>query len=76
MVFGRIPAGRAPLSRFSLGIAVDPTRAVTPDACGGQWSDAWSGERGKSESGMQTVDRSWVKMDCAAWGDQSVKEAG
>ena len=45
------------------------------DELGGRWSDAWLAERGKGESGMRTVDRPWVKMDCAACGDQPVEEA-
>ena len=45
------------------------------DELGGQWSDAWLAERGEGESGMRTVDRPWVKMDCATCGDQPVEEA-
>ena len=61
-----------PTQSFSRVFATSQHRI---DELGGQWSDAWLAERGEGESGMRTVDRTWVKMDCAACGDQPVEEA-
>ena len=61
-----------PTSSFSRVFATTQHRI---DELGGQLSDAWLAERGKGESGMRMVDRPWVKMDCAACGDQPIEEA-
>ena len=55
-----------PTSSFNRVLATSQRRM---NELGGRWSDAWLAERGKGESGMRMVDRSWMKMDCAACGD-------
>ena len=59
-----------PIGSFHRVLATSQHRI---DELGGQWSDAWLAERGEGEASMRTVDRPWVKVDCAACGHQLVE---
>ena len=61
-----------PTRSFSRVLATSQRRI---DELGGRWSDVWLVEQGKGESGMRTVDRPWLQMNCPVCGDQSVDDA-
>ena len=45
------------------------------DELGGCWSDKWLAQQEKSERGMRTVDRTWLRVNCPACGGQPVEGA-
>ena len=61
-----------PTCSFSRVFATSQRRI---DEHGGRWSEEWLAEQGKGEPGMRMVDRSWLRMNCPACGDQPVEEA-
>ena len=60
-----------PTHSFSRVIATSQRRI---DELGGRWRDEWLAEQGKSDPGVRTVDRPWLRTSCPACRDQPVEE--